>query len=403
MSFKTTSKIVEEGMEKEKTGDVKPKYLIPFRDLRAQASLIKEELLGLYEKIIDETDYVGAESPSSVIEFEQMLASYCGSEFAITVGNGTQALELALKALQIKGGDEVITVGNTFAATVSSIISVGATPRFIDIELDTGLIDWRKIEKAITDKTRVIIPVHLFGDVANMHEIMAIANKYGLYVIEDCAHAIGSRLDQKHVGLFGDIGCFSFYAGKNLGTIGEGGAIITKDLHLNERIKALRSHGTINGQVGCYVGTNARMGALEAATLKLKLKYLEKWNDKRRQLADVYRALLPTEAIPPKLQSNVLHSYHIFAVRVPFLDRSELIKALAERGVECRIHYPMPIFELPGYKYLNINSTQYVETRRLMAEIISLPLDPMMTKEHIKQVCNVLKEAISEMACVNGI
>lgn len=323
--------------------------------------------------------------------FEMEFASYIGTKYAIGTGSGTEALHIALKALGIGQGDEVITASHTAVATVAAIELAGAIPVFVDIERDIFTIDTSKIEQVITKKTKAIIPVHLYGQPATLNPIIEIADKYNLRVIEDCAQAHGATYRGEKVGTFGDIACFSFYPTKNLGAIGDGGAIITNHSELAKNAKLLREYGWAERYVSHTQGWNSRLDELQASILRVKLKYLDEDNRLRQKIASTYNeSLKDTGLILPIKRENVEHVYHLYVVRSK--QRDKLKDFLKSKGIISLIHYPVPIHLQPAFrKYFSEN--QYLtETEKTVKAILSLPIYPELFEEDMIKVINAIKE-----------
>ncbi|MFA5779081.1 MAG: DegT/DnrJ/EryC1/StrS family aminotransferase [Elusimicrobiota bacterium] len=318
--------------------------------------------------------------------FEKEFSEYIGVNYGIGVGSGTEALHIALKSCDIGSGDEVITVSHTAVATVSAIELTGAKPVFVDIESDYYTINTSKIEKAITKHTKAIIPVHIYGQPVDMDKIIDIAKKHKLFVIEDCAQSHGAKYNGRNVGSFGDIACFSFYPTKNLGAIGDGGIIVTSNKKLAEKSKLLREYGWAERYVSHISGWNSRLDELQAAILRVKLKYLDKDNSKRRKLAELYnKELAVTGLVLPKVSKNSTHVFHLYVVRSK--KRDDLLKYLKNNGIGALIHYPVPVHLQPAYKI----KSKLVETEIAAKEIISLPMYPELSESDVKTVCNIIK------------
>lgn len=368
-----------------------PTWRIPFRTLPEQNDSLADEVLNELSRILRSGDYVGSAEPEITRQFESDLAAYSSCTHAAAVSSGTQALELALRALNIGPGDEVITVSNTFVATITAILALGAKPVFVDVRSEDGLINFDLIEDAVTPRTKAILPVHLYGNAVAMPALLQIAEQFNLAVVEDCAHAIGTRLQGRQVGTFGDAGCFSFYAGKNLGAVGEGGAILTNRADVAERIRLLRNHGGYHEGEPTLRGTNARIGALEAAVLKVKLKYLEGWNESRRQIAESYiqqlSGIAGLELLA--LTSGATHSYHLFVIRVA--DRVAFMAALKEKGIECRVHYPVPIHVMAPFSDLARTGSLPV-TEEFCSSIVSLPIHPDLPSDMLAEITESIRE-----------
>lgn len=361
---------------------------IPLVDLKAQYLSIKEEIDEAIQRVLNKCNFIMGDE---VKEFEEELASFCSAKYAVGVSSGTDALLLALKAINIQPGDEVITVPNTFIATTEAITMAGGKIKFVDIDEETFNIDTSKIESAITNKTRAILPVHLYGQPANMDPIIDVAKKYNLKVIEDAAQAHGAEYKNKRVGALGDIGIFSFYPGKNLGAYGDAGAVVTNDPDISNKIAMLRNHGRTKKYEHEYEGYNCRLDTLQAAILRVKLKYISSWNEARRNHASSYRKLLQnTDIILPTEQKDNKHIYHIFAVRVA--DRDNLLNKLKNEGIGAGIHYPIPLHLQPAYRYLGYKKGDFPITEKCAREIISLPMYPELDEVKIKKIA----EAISK-------
>jgi len=361
---------------------------IPLVDLKAQYLSIKEEIDEAIQRVLNKCNFIMGDE---VKIFEEELASFCSAKYAVGVSSGTDALLLALKAINIQPGDEVITVPNTFIATTEAITMAGGKIKFVDIDEETFNIDTNKIESAITNKTRAILPVHLYGQPANMDPIIDLSKKYNLKVIEDAAQAHGAEYNNKRVGALGDIGIFSFYPGKNLGAYGDAGAVVTNDPNISHKIAMLRNHGRTKKYEHEYEGYNCRLDTLQAAILRVKLKYINSWNEARRNHAYSYRRLLQnTDIILPTEQKVSKHIYHIFAVKTA--DRDNLLNKLKNEGIGAGIHYPIPLHLQPAYRYLGYKSGDFSTTEKCAREIISLPMYPELDEVKIKKVA----EAVSK-------
>lgn len=365
---------------------------VPFLNLRAAHDLLRGELNEAIKEVIDSSAFAGGKY---VTAFEEDFAPFCGAKYAIGVGNGTDALWLILLALGVGAGDEVITTPSTFMATAEAISYCGATPVFVDIEETTYNLDPQKLEKAITKKTKAILPVHLFGQPADMDPIMEIANKHGIPVVEDACQAHGAEYKGKRAGSLGVAAAFSMYPGKNLGALGEAGAITTNDAKLRETMMTLRDHGQSKKYYHTMIGWNARMDGIQGAALKIKLKHLNKWNESRRKHADRYRELLGSEPglALPKAPKDRTHVYHIFAVRVKERDRR--IKMLADRGISCGIHYPIPVHLQDAYKSLGMGRGSFPLAERCADEFLSLPMFPELTDEQLQAVATEVRNCLA--------
>lgn len=354
---------------------------VPFLDLKAHHEPIRAELDQAIREVLDTSAFAGG---PFVAKFEEEFAAYCGSKHAIGVGNGTDALWLALLALGVGPGDEVITVPSTFMATAEAITYCGAKPVFVDINEETYTMDADLLEKAITPKSRAIIPVHLFGQCADMDPIMEVARRHGLPIVEDACQAHGAEYKGRKAGSLGVAGCFSFYPGKNLGALGEAGAITTGDSELKRKMETLRDHGQSRKYYHSMVGWNARMDGIQGAALRVKLKYLPKSNAARRRHAAHYSKLLAgAEGIGlPAEAAYGRHVHHIYAVRVA--NRDAVLKEMGERGVSCGIHYPVPVHLQEAYTSLGLRRGSFPVAERCADEFLSLPMFPELQEEQVE-------------------
>ena len=363
---------------------------VPFLNLKIQYENIKSEINKEILKILNNTAFNLGED---LEKFEEEFAQYCNVKYSVGVSSGTDAIIIALKALEICTGDEVITAPNSFIATAEAISLAGATPVFVDINKDDFNIDPSKIDEKITKKTKVILPVHLYGQPSNIKEIIKIAKKYNLFVVEDACQAHGAEFESKKIGTFGEVGCFSFYPGKNLGAYGDGGAVITDNEELYNKMVLLRSHGEIEKNKHEIIGSTNRLDNLQAGILRVKLKYLNEWNRKRRKNASIYRKYLnDLKVIIPKEFKGRRHVYHLFVIRVR--NRDEVRKKLSDRGIGTGIHYPTPIHLQNAYKFLEYKKGDFPVSEKVADEILSLPMFPELSEEQIKYVCDSLKEII---------
>ena len=362
---------------------------VPFLDLKIQYKGIKDEVHAAINEVIENTAFAGG---PFVAKFEQEFAKFCNSKHAIGVGNGTDALWLSLIALGIGQGDEVITVPNTFIATTEAISLAGAIPVFVDVEDKTNNMNPALIEAAITKKTKAIIPVHLFGQTADMDPILAVAKKHGLYVVEDACQAHGAEYKGKKAGSMGSTGCFSFYPGKNLGAYGEGGAIVTNDDELAAKMRMFRDHGQAKKYYHAIIGWNARLDGIQGAVLSVKLKYLSAWNDARRKHAKDYTTGLSAvkDIIVPLEADYARHVYHIYAIRVK--DRDKLMAYLTEKGISCGIHYPVPVHLQDAYSFLKKGEGSYPMAEKCASQYLSLPMFAELTDEQVAYVIEKIKE-----------
>jgi dTDP-4-amino-4,6-dideoxygalactose transaminase len=366
---------------------------VPFLDLKAQYETIRDEIATAFQRVFDDTAFTGG---PFVEQFEKEFASFCRGEYAIGVSSGTAALWMALTGLGIGPGDEVITVPNTFVATVEAICLCGAKPVLVDVEEATYNMNPALIEAAITPRTKAIIPVHLFGQMADMDPIMAVAKSHGLLVIEDACQAHGAEYQGRPAGSIGDAGCFSFYPGKNLGAYGEAGAVVTNRAELARKIRVFRDHGQVKKYDHAMLGWNARMDGIQGAILSVKLKHLPAWNEARRNHAKLYYQLLTgVHGVGlPKVADYAKHIYHIFPIRVK--NRDALIAALAERGIRCGIHYPAPIHLQTAYRFLGLGQGVLPVAEKCAEELLSLPMYPELTRAQIQYVVSEIKRVVAK-------
>ena len=362
---------------------------VPFLDLKAQYHSIKEEIDDAIQSVIEESAFVRGRFVS---RFEEEYAQECGVEHCISCASGTDALYIALKALGIGPGDEVITTALSWISTSQTISQTGARVVFSDIEENYFTIDPAQIEEKITDRTRVIIPVHLYGQAAEMDTIMSIAQKHGLLVIEDCAQAHFSKYKGRTVGTFGIAGTFSFFPGKNLGAYGDAGAIISRDEEFSTRARMFANHGCLVKHQHEIEGINSRLDGIQAAVLSVKLKHIHKWNNQRRGASLIYRELLSDidDVSPPLVRTDNEHVYHLFVIRTD--KRDNLQEHLSTSGISSGIHYPTALPFLAAYEYLGHKPSDFPVAHRYQSEILSLPMYPEITKEE----CQVVAREISE-------
>jgi dTDP-4-amino-4,6-dideoxygalactose transaminase len=358
---------------------------IPYLNLKKQYEDIKEEINSAIFSVIEKCAYAGGEF---VEEFENEFAKFCNCKYAVGVGSGTEAIWLSLIALGVGQCDEVITVPNTFFATIEAINHSGAKTVFVDIEEETYNIDINKLESAITEKTKAIIPVHLYGQMTNMEAVMAIAKRNNLFVIEDACQAHGSEFNGKMPGYYGDCACFSFYPGKNLGAYGDAGAVVTNDYELAKMISVLREHGQTHKYLHNHYGWNCRMDGLQGAILNVKLRHLNKWIDMRRENAMTYNKLLKHNKFIkiPFEDQHMKHVYHIYAIRTK--PRDELQKALSWQGIETGIHYPVPIHLQKAYRQNNQDVHELPVSEKCANELLSLPMYPELEYQQIEFICH---------------
>jgi dTDP-4-amino-4,6-dideoxygalactose transaminase len=368
---------------------------VPFLDLKAHHGPIRDELNQAIGEVIDAGAFAGG---PFVAAFERDFAAYCETGFAAGVGNGTDALWLCLLALGVGPGDEVITVPSTFIATAEAISFCGARPVFVDIDERTYTMDPGLLERAITPRTRAIIPVHLFGQMADMDPILEIARRHRLPVVEDACQAHGALYKGRRAGSLGVAGCFSFYPGKNLGALGEAGAVVTNDAELDGRIKVLRDHGQTRKYYHSRIGWNGRMDGIQAAALRVKLKRLEAANSRRGANARIYDELLGgcEEVVTPWAVPHNRHIYHVYAVRVR--ERDCVLESLAGKGISCAIHYPVPLHLQEAYQGLGRGEGSFPVSEQCAREFLSLPMYPELGADQIQAVARELKACVSEPA-----
>ena len=376
-------------------------------DLEAQYREIEDEILAVVKKVLRSGRYILGPNVSSL---EEEIAFYCGSKYAVGVASGTDALELSLAALGVSEGDEVITTPFTFVATAEAIVRVGARPVFVDIKKDTFNIDPVRIKEGITERTRAIIPVHLYGQSANMEAILEIVEEYHLKVIEDAAQAFGAEYRfslsrgndgqqrVKKVGSLGDAGCLSFFPTKNLAGYGDGGMVLTSNSEVVERLRRLRVHGTGQDRYSYTLrGKNSRLDEVQAAILRVKLKYVEEWLKMRQQKASLYDKLLGEEAsIPvrtPLVTPCTTHTYCVYTILT--LHRDELKEYLKKKGINCRVYYPVPLHLQDTYKYLGYHKGDFPVAEKVSEEVISLPVYPELPEEKLRYVVREIRKFYS--------
>jgi dTDP-4-amino-4,6-dideoxygalactose transaminase len=362
---------------------------IPLVDLNAQYASIKNEIDSAIADVISKSAFIGG---PYVRSFEEAFAKFCGVKHCVGVGNGTDALFISLKTLGVGTGDEVITVANSFIATAEAITMTGARVVFVDIDPKTYNIDVTKIEEKITSKTKAVIPVHLYGQPADMDPIIALAKKYDLKVVEDAAQAHGAEYKGRRVGSIGDMACFSFYPGKNLGAYGDAGAIVTNDEDLAVKARMFANHGRIGKYDHEIEGINSRLDGLQAAILAVKLKYLEDWTEKRRKNAYLYNEYLKdTSLITPYEMHEVRAVYHLYVVRTLNGSRQELQNSLKSNGIATGIHYPIALPNLLAYSYMCHKKSDFPEATKASKKIISMPMYPELKAEDIAFITKEMK------------
>lgn len=354
--------------------------MIPFIDLKREYTEIKGEIDRAIQRVIENGTFVLGEE---VKKFEKEFSNYVGSKYAIGVNSGSDAIFLTLKALGISKGDEVITVSHTFISTVDAIVRNDATPVFVDIDPETYCIDVEKIEEKITKRTKAILPVHIYGHPADMDSIVEIAEAHGLHVIEDACQAHGAEYKGRKIGGIGDAGCFSFYPVKNLGAYGDGGMIVTDNEELAMKLKMLRSNGQQQKYHHDFIGVNSRLDEIQAAILRVKLQYLDRWNSKRREIAKLYSEFLACNEIATPIEKQAKHVYHLYVIR--HKNRDSLQQHLLENGIQTLIHYPIPVHKQKAY--LNLCSSYHLPvTETSCKEILSLPMFPQLTRKEVEYV-----------------
>jgi dTDP-4-amino-4,6-dideoxygalactose transaminase len=363
---------------------------VPYIDLGLQYRTLEGPIDSAIKEVLSSGSYILGKQLEA---FEKEFAQYHGVAEAVGVASGTDALELALRAIGVKAGDEVVVPAFTFVATAEAVLHLGAKPVFVDVEPDTLTLDPDRFEAAITNKTRAVIPVHLYGQPCDMERIVGVAKAKGIWVIEDCAQGIGASLDGKKVGTWGEVGCFSFFPTKNLGGCGDGGMVITSNGELAHRLRRLRNHGASEKYRHIELGRNSRLDELQAAILRIKLSHIDRWNAARRSVADGYRKAFQEAAqecpIPVRLpvaRADRVHTYHIFAIRVP--QRDALKAFLNDQGVEALVHYPRALHRQDLFVSLlpELNGLSLRESERAAEEVLSLPIYPEMKPEAVTYV-----------------
>lgn len=367
---------------------------ISFSGLLEHYRDIHEEIRTAVDRVLNSGWYILGKE---VEHFEKEFAAYCGTKYAVGCASGTEAIALSFMALGIKEGDEIITVPNTAVPTISALSMVGARPVFVDVD-DFFLMDIKKIESAVTKRTKAIMPVHLYGQMAEMEEIIAVAKRYGLEVVEDACQAHGAEYKGRRAGSLGTMGCFSFYPTKNLGCFGDGGAVTTNDKALYHKLLMLRNYGQEKRYFHIIKGINSRLDELQAATLRVKLKYLDKGNKKRQQLALLYDRLLKDVCITPLTRNGCYHVFHLYVVKTKY--REGLQSFLKENGVDTLIHYPVSVHLQEAYKDLQYKHGDFPSAEQLSGEILSLPMHPYLTEDNVSRICNKICEYMKGAAQV---
>jgi len=372
--------------------------MIPICDLKIQYSNIKNEVMEAVEAALDSCQFILG---NEVKRFEEECQKYIGAKYAVGVGNGTDAILLALKVHGIKAGDAVITSSFTYFATAGAIARCGATPVFCDINPGTFNIDPEKIEKILEDKTisskiKAIVPVHLYGQPADMDEIKSIANRYGVNVIEDAAQAFGAEYKGKKAGALADAGCFSFYPGKNLGTYGDGGMVLVNDEATAELLRVYRNQGNKIKYIHSVVGHNSRLDTVQAAILRVKLKYIDEWNQKRRAIAKFYDERIQRLGVcTPFSAKDSVHIYHLYVVRFKSgNEKNKVQKALSERGIDARTYYPIPLHLQECFKYLGYKEGDMPEAEKASVESLAIPMYPELSKGQQEFIVDAIKKTV---------
>ncbi len=365
---------------------------IPLVDLRAQYQLLAGEMNEALSQVLQRGDYILGQE---VAEFEREFASYCDCRYAVGVASGTDALHLALEACGIGPGDEVITAPNSFVATASAISFCGARPVFVDIDPDRFTINPDLVASAITEKTRAIVPIHLYGQPVDMDALCPVAERFGLSIVEDACQAHGAEYNGRRIGSLGRAAAFSFYPGKNLGGCGDGGAVTTNDPEIAARVKQLRNYGQRVKYHHETLAYNSRLDTIQAAILRVKLQYLDTWNRRRQAIAASYTQLFdgcPVEL--PKSFEGSSHAYHLYVIRTT--SRDELLHHLNQQGIGAGIHYPIPIHLQPAYQSLGCRAGDFPKSEASCREVLSLPIHPLMSDEQIEQVVLSVKKYIGQ-------
>lgn len=366
--------------------------MIPFLDLKKQYYSIKDEIDKSISKVLESSQFILGKE---VAAFEEEFAKYTGTKYAVAVGSGTEALHLSLIACGIKPGDEVITAPNISVPTVSAISFANSKPVFVDIDPETYNLDLNKLEeyleKQSSAKTKAMIPIHLYGHPADMDGISEIAQKYGLKVIEDACQAHGAEYKGKKAGSIGEVGCFSFYPTKNLGAYGDGGMVVTNNEETANKIRMLRNYGEKKKYYNLIKGFNSRLDEIQAAILRVKLRYLDRWNKARHKHACLYNNLLKNSTITTPIEKDYAkHVFHLYVIRSK--NRDKLQKHLKDKGITTLIHYPLPAHLQPSYKGLGYKKGDFPISEKYAQEVLSLPLFPELKEEQIKHVCEVINE-----------
>jgi dTDP-4-amino-4,6-dideoxygalactose transaminase len=367
---------------------------IPFVDLKTQYGSLKPEMDRAILDVVDRCAFIGG---PAVDAFEKAFAAFCGTKHAVGVSSGTSAIQLALQALDVGPGDEVITVADTFIATASAITGAGARPVIVDCDPVTRNIDPAGIEAAITPKTKAIVPVHLYGLPADMDPILDIAKRHGLRVVEDAAQAHGARYKGRRVGTLGDAACFSFYPGKNLGAYGDAGAVVTDDAQVEDRVRRLANHGRTDKYTHSMIGFNHRLDGIQAAVLGVKLPHLDDWNAARRRAAKWYGEVLADTGLTlPTVPEGYEPVFHLYAVESDH--RDALREALSAQGIGVGVHYPVPVHLQEAYAHLGYGPGSFPHSERLGERELSLPMFAELTREDVERVARAIQETLAKAA-----
>lgn len=367
---------------------------VPFVDLKSQYASVKGEIDSAIMNVVGDCAFVGGKY---VERFEQEFAEFCGTKYAVGVSSGTAALHLALMALGLGTGDQVITAANTFIATTEAVTHAGAESELVDVDTKSFNIDPSLIASAITERTRAIIPVHLYGQAADMDAVCKVAAEHNLLVLEDAAQAQGAEYNGKKAGSLGDAGAFSFYPAKNLGAYGDAGIVVTNNQDIADHVRLLANHGRRSANDHAVEGYNARLDGIQAAVLSTKLPRLETWNQMRREAAQRYNKLLGDiiDVVTPEEMPYGKHIYHLYVIRVRNRDRVR--EALVEKGIGCGLHYPVPLHLLDAYKHLKKPVGSYPVTEEIASQLLSLPMYPEITEEQQAYVARCLGEALEQI------
>ncbi|UCH46406.1 MAG: DegT/DnrJ/EryC1/StrS family aminotransferase [Nitrospiraceae bacterium] len=362
---------------------------VPMLDLKAQYMPLREEIENAFSNILDSGRFVLGENVAS---FEKEIAAYHGVIGAVGLASGTDALHLSLKSLDITSGDEVITTPFTFIATAEAITYVNAKPVFVDIDRNTLNMDPAQIEDKITERTKAILIVHLFGQPAEMDEIMAIARRHNLRVVEDCAQSFGAKYEGAPIGSFGDTSCFSFYPSKNLGAHGDGGMMISDNAKLCKKVELLRNHGTVGPYIHDFIGFNSRLDEIQAAILRIKFKYIDEYIAKRRNLASLYTSILNGVVQCPLEIENRKHVYHQYTIRTPLRDKIQ--QDLADHAISSVVYYPMPLHLQKAFDYLGYGKGSFPEAEAAAEDVLSLPIYPELAPETVDYIGRTIVKAV---------